>query len=361
MIGISQTLAGPYPSKVDTLTFTLRRRENLSPGDVPALGDLRLFSTGGGSELLEWDLSKGCVRVSTLGIYAPKTGDNNTLAKRTINSKGGAIWSVSVNPRSTILALGCEDGSIQLLSTESDGLSHLRKLGKVKSRLLSIAWGPPVPRDGCPPAEITTGSDDSSDDEDDADWADVWLVTGCADSSIRKWDFATGRVTNRLTTDKTRAERTLVWSVCVLGYIVHIFHGFIKLTLDSHSDGTIVSGDSMGIVKFWDSKTCTQLSTFQAHGADVLCLSVSPVSHLASRFDIGLNCEVTRKGTRFILPASTRRSFNSPMSPGQWPHQNLTGFRHPLAVYTHMTSVRWRFGLPSRPSPSLTAPSSPST
>lgn len=223
----------------------------------------------------------------TFSISAPKPEIITRLTKRTINSNGGAIWSVSSNPNSTILALGCEDGSIQLLSTEGDGLSHLRKFGRVKSRLLSIAWGPPVPHDSRPASEITE-SDDSSD-ENDADWADCWLVTGCADSSIRKWDFATGRVTNRLTTDKSRAERTLVWSVCVLGYIARTAHGFIGLIIDLRSDGTIVSGDSMGIVKFWDSKTCTQLSSFQAHGADVLCLSISPVSPLALRFDFASN------------------------------------------------------------------------
>jgi U3 small nucleolar RNA-associated protein 4 len=43
------------------------------------------------------------------------------------------------------------------------------------------------------------------------------------------------------------------------------------------SDGTIVSGDSLGAVKFWDSNTCTQLQSFQAHGADVLCLTIGPV------------------------------------------------------------------------------------
>lgn len=136
------------------------------------------------------------------------------FTKRAINSNGGAIWSVSANPKSTILALGCEDGSIQLLSTEHDGLSHLRKLGKVKSRLLSIAWGPPVPHKGRPPVETIPDSDDCSDDDG---WSDSWIVTGCADSSIRKWDFSTGKITNRLTTDKARGERTLVWSVCVLG------------------------------------------------------------------------------------------------------------------------------------------------
>ena len=208
--------------------------------------------------------------------------------KRTINSTGGAIWSVSANPKSTIIALGCEDGSIQLLSTEHDDLSHLRKLGKIKTRLLSIAWGPPTPRDSRPSTGITPDSDDSSDDEND-DWSDGWLVTGCADSSIRKWDFATGGVTNRLTTDKVRGERTLVWSICVLGYVSCTLYASIGMTYNVCSDGTIVSGDSIGIVKFWDSKTCTQLSTFQAHGADVLCLCASPVSPLALIFNIDLN------------------------------------------------------------------------
>jgi hypothetical protein len=32
------------------------------------------------------------------------------------------------------------------------------------------------------------------------------------------------------------------------------------------------------MVKFWDSRTCTQLQSFEAHGADVLCLVVGPVS-----------------------------------------------------------------------------------
>jgi len=45
------------------------------------------------------------------------------------------------------------------------------------------------------------------------------------------------------------------------------------------SDGTIISGDSLGMVKFWDPRTCTQLQSFEAHGADVLCLVVGPVCH----------------------------------------------------------------------------------
>ena len=48
----------------------------------------------------------------------------------------------------------------------------------------------------------------------------------------------------------------------------------------SRRDGTIISGDSLGMVKFWDSRTCTQLQTFKAHGADVLCMAIDPVRGL---------------------------------------------------------------------------------
>ena len=57
-----------------------------------------------------------------------------------------------------------------------------------------------------------------------------------------------------------------------------------NLQLFIDSDGTIVSGDSMGIVKFWDSKTCTQLQSFQGHAADVLCLTVGPVSFACHQY-----------------------------------------------------------------------------
>lgn len=50
------------------------------------------------------------------------------------------------------------------------------------------------------------------------------------------------------------------------------------------SDGTIISGDSLGMVKFWDSRTCTQLQSFEAHGADVLCLVVGPVREIGMSY-----------------------------------------------------------------------------
>lgn len=45
----------------------------------------------------------------------------------------------------------------------------------------------------------------------------------------------------------------------------------------------------MGMVKFWDSRTCTQLHSFKAHGADVLCLSVSPVGLIKPTSNVSPN------------------------------------------------------------------------
>ncbi|KAF8640615.1 hypothetical protein AX17_000276 [Amanita inopinata Kibby_2008] len=237
---VKKTLSGLYPSKVDSLAFVIRYPDDFGPDDVPGSSDLRLFSSGGGSELIEWDMDRSCIR-------------------RTINSQGGAIWCISPNPASNTLALGCEDGAIRLLSVANDTLTHSRRFDRVKCRILSIAWGPPVPQARLEkPSAATSGesSDDDGDEEDD--WNDSWLVTGGSDSSLRKWDVTTGRVMDRMGADKIRGERTLVWTVGVLG------------------DGTIISGDSLGVVKFWDSRTCTQLHTFKAHGADVLCMAIDP-------------------------------------------------------------------------------------
>jgi U3 small nucleolar RNA-associated protein 4 len=120
-----------------------------------------------------------------------------------------------VNPASNVLAIGCEDGSIRLLSLLHDSLIHHRRLDRVKCRLLSIAWGPPVPRNMS--KEKISSSDEESSDDDDDDWSDSWLVTGSSDSSLRKWDITTGRVIDRMGTDKMRGEQTLVWTVGVLG------------------------------------------------------------------------------------------------------------------------------------------------
>ncbi|KAL6304216.1 WD40 repeat-like protein [Sparassis latifolia] len=274
---VRKTLAGLYPSKVESLAFSIRFLDEVAEDEVPSILNLRLFSAGGSSELAEWDIEHSCVR-------------------RTIASQGGTIWAVSPNPASTLLALGCEDGSVRLLSIENDSLTHMRRFDRVKSRILSLAWGPPIPRQTAK-KQKQDAMDTSDDDDDENDWKDSWLVTGCSDSSLRKWDLATGRVLDRMGTDKIRGERTLVWTVSVLG------------------DGTIVSGDSMGMVKFWDPVTCTQMESFHGHAADVLCLTIGPEGTVV--YTSGVDQKITQF-SYIKISRSEMSSSPSAGSPSRW-------------------------------------------
>ncbi|KAF9270464.1 WD40 repeat-like protein [Marasmius fiardii PR-910] len=291
---VLKSINGLCPSKVDSLVFIIRDPDDLKSEDVPTISDLRLFSSGGGSELIEWDMEYLCI-------------------KRTINSQGGSIWCVAANPASTTLALGCEDGTVRLLSVSDDTLTHLRRFDRVKCRILSVAWGPPTPKE----RQETPDSDDDIADN----WTDSWLVTGCSDSSLRKWNVSTGRLLDRMGTDKIRGERTLVWAVSTLG------------------DGTIVSGDSLGMVKFWDSRTSTQLFSFQAHAADVLCLAVGSdgnavysagVDQKTTQFSLvkmALNSEqslIIHTSSRWVQSASRRMHSHDVRAIAIWPpHTSL--------------------------------------
>jgi U3 small nucleolar RNA-associated protein 4 len=142
--------------------------------------------------------------------------------QRTISSQGGSIWSIAANPSCSSLALGCEDGTVRILSVANDTLTHARRFDRVKCRMLSIAWGPPVPRQASSSGD-KDGEESSDVDDEEEEWMDSWLVTGCSDSSLRKWDIASGRVIDRMGVEKARGERTLVWTVCAFGFVVFFF------------------------------------------------------------------------------------------------------------------------------------------
>ncbi|KAJ3003082.1 U3 small nucleolar RNA-associated protein 4 [Thoreauomyces humboldtii] len=139
---------------------------------------------------------------------------------------GGAVWCAALNRQHTRLAIGSEDGHVRVLDVTDGRLEMLRLLERTPTRVMSIAWHP----------------------------LGKILVTGGTNSSIRKMDVATGRTLQRMTTRTTGGEETIVWDVKIL------------------QDGTIVSGDSMGNVIFWNWKSGTPITTMRAHGADVLCI-----------------------------------------------------------------------------------------
>lgn len=61
---IIQVLAAPSPSKVDSMAFAIRHPSLLHPDEVPKPTNLRLFSCGGGSDVVEWDIERGIALVS---------------------------------------------------------------------------------------------------------------------------------------------------------------------------------------------------------------------------------------------------------------------------------------------------------
>ncbi|KAF8977024.1 U3 small nucleolar RNA-associated protein [Entomortierella lignicola] len=169
-------------------------------------------------------------RLFSAGLNAVVTEwDLTTLKpKRSVDSHGGAVWCMATNHANTVLAVGCEDGCVRLFDIADGELAFIKSFDKQKTRILSLAW--------------------SQDD--------TVMVTGSANSSIYKWNVELGRVVSRMTVDRVSGEDTLVWSVKIL------------------SNGTVVSGDSLGHVKFWDGESTTMIQSFNAHGADVLCLAI---------------------------------------------------------------------------------------
>ena len=127
-------------------------------------------------------------------------------------------------------------------------------------------------------------------------YEDSMVVTGCADSTVRIWDARSGRCMHRITTDKVRGEQTLVWTTAVL------------------ADLTIVSGDSMGLVKFWDGKMGTQLQSIKAHKADVLAIVISPDGR--SIYSSGVDQKVTQM--QFVSVETKEGEERRPQDRARW-------------------------------------------
>ncbi|KAI9027231.1 WD40-repeat-containing domain protein [Phycomyces nitens] len=166
---------------------------------------------------------------SGLNPYIVEWDTTSLTAKKSVDSNGGAVWCLAVNSTGTRLAAGCEDGCIRLFDITDNSLEYMRSFEAQKGRILSVSWSP----------------------EDD------FIVSGGSDSSIRIWNVVTGRAVQRMTVNKIKKEHTLVWSVVVL------------------KDKTIVSGDSLGNLMFWDAERGTLKQSHKAHSADILSVVAS--------------------------------------------------------------------------------------
>ncbi|KAI7802339.1 U3 small nucleolar RNA-associated protein 4 homolog [Triplophysa rosa] len=176
------------------------------------VGD-RLFSAGLNGEIAEYDLT-------------------NQKVKYTIDAYGGPIWTITGNKQGTHLAVGCEDGNVKLFEVNEDKIQFERNLNRQKGRIISLSWHP-------------SGSK---------------IAAGMMDM-IQVFNVETGHSIHRMLVDRglrtSRSEECVVWSVVYL------------------SDGTIISGDSAGMVKMWDDCTGTLIKSHNVTKSDVLALSVS--------------------------------------------------------------------------------------
>lgn len=303
---VDTTLVGAVPSKIDTLAFALCSSSE-SMHQEP-----RLFSTSGGSIVTEhflpphirYMLQIGKGRYTSIASSSFTSGSvakSLTGTSRVISSQGGSVWCMSPSPTGRYLAIGCEDGHVRIVDIQDNRFELLamsrsarragdgsiegiaNTLDRAKTRIVSLAWGPPTkkPRTRRPSESAarrgSSASDSDDSDDDDADqWEESFILGGTTHSSALLWNLSTGRVDSKLLVDKSRNEQTIVWSAAVL------------------RDGTLVLGDSLGHVTFFDGKNRTILPgcrfTRHGKGADVLTICVG--SNGKTLYSAGLDQKV---------------------------------------------------------------------
>ncbi len=147
---------------------------------------------------------------------------------------GGAAWSIASSPRSNLIAVGGEDGSVRLFRYYGGNkLDYVKSLPTSGSRVLSLAFHPNPGR--------------------------PHLFMGCSDGTIRCIEEESGRVLFRMTGDVHPGVFTpAMWTMTVL------------------SDSTVITGDSRGQVQIWDGNVGVLSGSFAQHAADVLTVISSP-------------------------------------------------------------------------------------
>ncbi|XP_055845240.1 U3 small nucleolar RNA-associated protein 4 homolog [Episyrphus balteatus] len=170
----------------------------------------RLFTVGLTGHLLEWDLT-------TLTKHQSQT------------ATGNSIWCLDVNTEGTLVALGTEEGYINIFDISDEQMAYSKLFDKQQGRILCCKF-------------------DSTAEH---------LVTGGIDA-IRIWDVKTGHAIHRMSyARQKRAQEVIVWSLQVL------------------KDMTIITGDSRGIVTVWDGKNAAHLEEHHVLKADVLAVAVN--------------------------------------------------------------------------------------
>ncbi|CAG7652969.1 unnamed protein product [Allacma fusca] len=149
--------------------------------------------------------------------------------KRQYMATSGPVWNMSVNPDRTLLGAVTEDGFVNIFQVLEDELQFVKVLDRQEGRILCLSWSP----------------------------CGQYIATGSVDN-VRVWDVERGHAIQRLSTGRSKKNETIVWSVLII------------------DDLTVASGDSRGIVTFWDGRLGVLKFKIFTHRADILCMALSP-------------------------------------------------------------------------------------
>lgn len=172
---------------------------------------LRLFSVGlSGDGLKEWDLQ-------------------TLTPKRCLLLTGEKGFCMDIHHATGLIAIGTEEGLINIFDTNDDDLQYVRVLDRQDNRIICCKF-----------------HDDGGK-----------LVSGSIDA-VKLWNVKTGHVIHKMSTSRSETnQETIVWCIEVL------------------HDLTIVTGDSRGRVTFWDGILGAQIDWIQASQVDIMCLTVA--------------------------------------------------------------------------------------
>lgn len=189
----------PYLDRSTRLNFHAKLEALAWAGD-------RLFSVDLNGRLIEWN-------VRTL----------RTVQKQ--QPTGNALWCLDVNAANTQLAVGSEEGHINILNLENGELAYKSLFNKHQGRVLCCKF----------------------------DLSGERLVTGST-GVVRIWDVAKGNILHTMTLqDRNAHVHSLLWL----------------------RDNTIIAGDSFGYVTMWNGDNATQLETSKILDSHVLALAIN--------------------------------------------------------------------------------------